>query len=137
MERAGLIQPNVNNDITDSVSQANDISKGSEITNNPDEDLPKTCDSEYAPSVHSSKRTLTSLLTIEEEHLFTKTFSKLLHSSKPVVMKKVIETLQKTPGLSHLLETFTHRQLADRVRSERKAIVRTKQKKKLKSKAKK
>ena len=52
-------------------------------------------------------------------------------------MKTVVETVQKDPKLSHLLKTMTHCQLADRVRSERKAIVRADQRKELQKKAKK
>lgn len=52
-------------------------------------------------------------------------------------MKKVVETIQKEPKLVHLLKTFTNRQLADRVRLERKAMVRANEKKKLKKRGRK
>jgi hypothetical protein len=74
---------------------------------------------------------------MEEDHLFNQTFSKLIRSTKTISMKTVAETVQKDPKLSHLLKTMTHRQLADRVRSERKAIVRADQRKELQKKAKK
>ncbi|CAB4028784.1 Hypothetical predicted protein, partial [Paramuricea clavata] len=104
--------------------------------NNPDENGGDD-DDKYVPSVQTSKRTSQSLLTVEEDRLFIRTFSKLIHSTKTIAMKTVAETIQKDPKLSHLLKTMTHHQLADRVRSEQKAIVRADQRKGLQKKAKK
>ncbi len=72
-----------------------------------------------------------SLLTIGEDEMFNSTFSTLIRSSKPIAMKKVVAMVEKEAKLSHLLDSFTHRQLADKVRSLRKAFVLAKSKKQL------
>lgn len=91
----------------------------------------KDRDTEYAPSVPASKKTTLSLLTVEEEETFNATFLKLIKSTKPISMKDVVNVISKTPKLCHLLTNFTHRQLADKVRSMRKAMVRDKERKSL------
>ena len=94
-----------------------------------DYDIP---DTEYLPSVSASKKTAQSLLTVEEDETFNAAFSKLLKSSRPSYMKNVAEVTKENPKLCHLLTKFTHRQLADKVRSIRKAMVRDKERKSLK-----
>jgi hypothetical protein len=70
---------------------------------------------ENSNSVQTTKRTSQSLHMIEEDRLFSQTFSKLIHSTKTIAMKA--RNVQKDPKLSHLLKTMTHCQLADRMRS--------------------
>ena len=65
-----------------------------------------------------------SLLTIEEDGIFSTTFSKLIHSSSPICTKDVAATIKRQPKLCHLLKKFTARQWADKVHSMRKATVR-------------
>ena len=99
-----------------------------------DDDIPdeKDHDTEYLPSVSASKKTAQSLLTVEEDETFNAAFSKLLKSSKPIYMKNVAEVIKENPKLCHLLTKFTHRQLADKVRSMREAMARDKERKSLK-----
>ena len=99
------------------------------VDDNPDE---KIHDNEYVPSVSGSKKTSQSLLTVEEDDAFHDAFKKLVKSSKPIFMKEVAEVIKKNTKLCHLLRNFTHRQLADRVRSMRKAMLREKERKSLK-----
>ena len=89
-------------------------------------------DNEYVPSVGSKKSTAQSLLTIQEDELFKETFYNLIHSSKPIVMEHVIDIIKKKPKLQHLTKKFTNRQLADKVRTIRKAVARENEKKKIK-----
>ena len=86
----------------------------------------------YGPSISGSKKTATSLLTIEEDEVFNTVFSKLAHSSKPIHMKDVAKVGNDEPRLRQLKTRFTDRQLADRVRTLRKAILRTRSKSNLK-----
>ena len=83
----------------------------------------------YGPSISGSKKTATSLLTIEEDAVFNIVFFKLAHSSKPINMKEVVND---EPRLRQLKTRFTNRQLADRVRTLRKAILWTRSKNNLK-----
>ena len=98
------------------------------------DDIPveKNHDTEYLPSLSDSKKTSQSLLTLEEDETFNDAFKKLVKSSKPISMKHVAEVIEKNTKLRHLLKTFTHRQLADRVRSMRKAMFRVNERKCLK-----
>ena len=73
-----------------------------------------------------------SLLTIEEEEIFSALFSKLAQSSKPINMDDVAKMIKKTPKLRSLRSRHTDRQLADRVRTMRKAFRRTAEKNSLK-----
>ena len=89
----------------------------------------------YGPSISGSKKTATSLLTIEEDEVSI--FSKLAHSSKPINMKDVAKVVNDEPRLRQLQARLTDCQLADRVRTLRKAILRTRNKKNLKKRKKK
>ena len=91
----------------------------------------------YGPSISGSKKTATSLLTIEEDEVFNTVFSKLAHSSKPINMKDVAKVVNDEPRLRQLQTRFTDRQLADRVRTLRKAVLRTRNKNNLKKRKKK
>ena len=97
-----------------------------------DDILVEKNDTEYLPSVSGSKKTSQSLLTVEEDETFHDAFKKLVKSSKPIYMKHVAEVIKKNTKLCHLLKNFTHRQLADRVRSMRKATLQEKARKSLK-----
>lgn len=68
---------------------------------------------------------------MEEDEIFNSTFSKLIQSSKPIETKKVVAMIKKEAKLCHLLNSFTHRQMADKVRSLRKAYIQANSKKKL------
>lgn len=72
------------------------------------------------------------MLTDEEEELFKATFHNLLHSSRPIVMDAVNDLIKKTPKLRHLQTKFSNRQLADKVRTLRKALNRQSERKRLK-----
>ena len=91
----------------------------------------------YAPSISGSKRTTQSLLTVEEDEIFNETFSTLIRSSKPIITKDVVKMIKKEPKLCELPSRLTNRQMADTVRTRRKALLRTNEmKEKLKGKAK-
>ena len=92
----------------------------------------KIHDNKYVPSVSGSKKTSQSLLTVEEDDALHNASKKLVKSSKPIFMKEVAEVIKKNTKLCHLLRNFTHRQLADRVCSMRKAMLREKERKSLK-----
>lgn len=76
----------------------------------------------YAPSL--SRKTLQSLLTVEEEEVFTAMFSSLIKSSKPINQNEVVKMIEKEPKLSDLSSRLSNRQIADRVRTMRKAFIR-------------
>jgi hypothetical protein len=69
---------------------------------------------------------------VEEDATFHAAFLKLVKSSQPIHMKNIAKVIRKNPKLCHLLTKFTHRQLADKVRSMRKAMVRDNERKSLK-----
>lgn len=54
----------------------------------------------HAPSL--SRKTLQSLLTVEEEEVFTAMFSSLIKSSKPINQNEVVKMIEKEPKLSDL-----------------------------------
>jgi hypothetical protein len=78
-----------------------------------------------------SKRSIQSLLTVDEENVFKDTFHGVIHSSKPINTDHVCEVVKKHPKLKHLTNMFSNRQLADRVRTARKAVSRVNERKAL------
>lgn len=85
--------------------------------------------SEYAPSVippsTTSATTRKSKLFTEEESLeFQTLFKDFIQSNKPIKRDYVISQIEKNGTLKHLADTYTARQLADKVRTERNVCMR-------------
>ena len=84
--------------------------------------------SEYTPSVISpttiSTKGSQKLFSNEDDALFKTVFFELIHTNKQISKKVVESGLNAEPKLTHLVKQYTFRQLADKVRTERRIIAR-------------
>ena len=119
-------------DNTTKDDENNDDHKGDGVKESKEDcDHASDCASEYVPSKSGSKKSVLCLLTVEEGESFKACFYGLIHSSKPIAMERVIPLINKTPKIQHLTNKFTNRQLADKVRTMRKAVARVNERKRL------